>query len=182
MQKPNTPPDQGQAQRAPGGSAFSSETLKYLRDIAGVSVWRWQPAANQVFHTGSGSSIGQGVPIQQTLKQIHPEDRASVKRRILNAARRGRSGRFEFRSNPASGSVHTLSATFFPAAGEGEDGSLQIIVHDITAARRAELALRESEEHYRNAVALNPEIPWLANAEGRLIEVGPRWTDIAGAR
>ncbi len=180
MQELNTPPDQGPEQRAQGDSSFSSETLRYLRDIAGVSVWRWQPADNQVFHTGSGTSIGQGIAIEQAIKQIHPEDRTRVKRRLLNAARTGSSGRLEFRSNPASGSVHTLSATFFPGAVGGEDNPIQVIVHDITAARRAELALRESEEHYRNAVALNPEIPWLANAEGRLIEVGPRWNDIAG--
>ena len=137
MPKPKIPPGPRLEQRAQGDSAFSSETLRYLRDIAGVSVWRWQPADNQVFHTGSGTSIGQGIAIEQALKHIHPEDRTRVKRQLLKAARTGSSGRFEFRSNPASGSVHTLSATFFPGAADGEDNPTQIIVHDITAARRA---------------------------------------------
>jgi diguanylate cyclase (GGDEF)-like protein/PAS domain S-box-containing protein len=150
-----------------------------LRDFAGVSVWSWHPATNLVLHTGSGG-LAQGVPIQQTLRQIHPRDRARVKRKLATAARTGGAGRFEFRSNPAGGNVHTLSATFFPGGGEGDENRVQILVQDITSARRAELALRESEDRYRTAVALNPEIPWVANAEGKLIEVGPRWVEIAG--
>ncbi|WP_262269425.1 putative bifunctional diguanylate cyclase/phosphodiesterase [Microvirga yunnanensis] len=46
--------------------------------------------------------------------------------------------------------------------------------------RRAEQALRESEEHYRYSVELNPEIPWTANARGSLIMVSPRICEVTG--
>ncbi|WP_420604484.1 bifunctional diguanylate cyclase/phosphodiesterase [Methylobacterium sp.] len=42
------------------------------------------------------------------------------------------------------------------------------------------LALRQSEEHHRFSIELNPQIPWLAEPDGRISEVGPRWLEIVG--
>lgn len=41
-------------------------------------------------------------------------------------------------------------------------------------------ALQHSEEHYRFSVELNPQIPWISDPEGRIVEVGPRWTELTG--
>jgi diguanylate cyclase (GGDEF)-like protein/PAS domain S-box-containing protein len=38
----------------------------------------------------------------------------------------------------------------------------------------------DSEGHYRYAVELNPQLPWTADAEGMVLEVGPRWTTVTG--
>jgi PAS domain S-box-containing protein len=47
-------------------------------------------------------------------------------------------------------------------------------------ARLVEAALRESEDHYRVATELNPQIPWTADPEGRLINITHRWLDFTG--
>jgi diguanylate cyclase (GGDEF)-like protein/PAS domain S-box-containing protein len=41
-------------------------------------------------------------------------------------------------------------------------------------------ALQKSEEHYRYSVELNPQIPWISDPEGRLLELSPRWTALTG--
>lgn len=41
-------------------------------------------------------------------------------------------------------------------------------------------ALERSEEHYRYSVELNPQIPWISDPEGRIVEVGPRWSELTG--
>lgn len=41
-------------------------------------------------------------------------------------------------------------------------------------------ALRESEEHYRYTVEQNPQIPWTADAEGRVLSVSSRWVEFTG--
>src|SRR3546814_17764489 len=41
-------------------------------------------------------------------------------------------------------------------------------------------ALRRGEEHYLFSVELNPQIPWISDPEGQLVEVGPRWTELTG--
>ncbi|WP_445501118.1 diguanylate cyclase domain-containing protein [Microvirga sp. G4-2] len=46
--------------------------------------------------------------------------------------------------------------------------------------RKAERALRESEEHYRHSVELNPQIPWAADSEGHIIDASTRWFELTG--
>src|SRR5690606_8279123 len=41
-------------------------------------------------------------------------------------------------------------------------------------------ALRESEEHYRHTVEQNPQIPWTADPQGRILSVSSRWTEMTG--
>src|SRR3546814_20072236 len=41
-------------------------------------------------------------------------------------------------------------------------------------------ALRSSEEHYRFSVELNPQIPWISDPKGQIVEVGPRWSELTG--
>ena len=54
------------------------------------------------------------------------------------------------------------------------------ISRDIAARLKSEAALRESEEHYRYSVELNPQVPWTAAPNGAVEEVGPRWSDFTG--
>ena len=38
-------------------------------------------------------------------------------------------------------------------------------------------ALIQSEENYRFALELNPQLPWTADADGSCLEIGPKWTE-----
>ncbi|ANY78925.1 hypothetical protein BB934_12485 [Microvirga ossetica] len=46
--------------------------------------------------------------------------------------------------------------------------------------QRDDAALRESEEHHRNSVELNPQISWTADPQGGLLDVSSRWQDSTG--
>jgi len=54
------------------------------------------------------------------------------------------------------------------------------IVQDISARRAAEERLRESEEHYRHTVELNPQITWTATPDGAVESVSSRWAAVTG--
>ncbi|HEX2017975.1 MAG TPA: PAS domain S-box protein [Aurantimonas sp.] len=41
-------------------------------------------------------------------------------------------------------------------------------------------ALEESDAHYRRAVELNPQVPWIADAAGHIIDFNTRWLEITG--
>ncbi|MBD2747547.1 EAL domain-containing protein [Microvirga sp. BT688] len=46
--------------------------------------------------------------------------------------------------------------------------------------QRSEAALRESEEHYRYSVELNPQIPWTADSQGNILSTSTRWNHLMG--
>lgn len=54
------------------------------------------------------------------------------------------------------------------------------LAQDVTARRAAEAELRESEEHYRHTVELNPQISWTADADGQVNAVSSRWKAVTG--
>lgn len=41
-------------------------------------------------------------------------------------------------------------------------------------------ALMASEEHYRNMVELSPQVPWMADPQGNLLDFNQRWLDLTG--
>ena len=75
----------------------------------------------------------------------------------------------------------TALLSYQPAFDEvGEVIGISFVAVDITARKRTEEALRESEEHLRYLVEHNPEIPWVSDAEGNNLDVSSRWTKITG--
>lgn len=53
-------------------------------------------------------------------------------------------------------------------------------IDDVTELRNAENILRASEEHHRSLIELHPQTPWVANAQGEVIEIGPEWEQVSG--
>lgn len=79
------------------------------------------------------------------------------------------------------GTARTILCSYQPAFDEaGEVIGVSVAVVDITERKLAEETLRESENHLRNLVDLNPEIPWVMDADGNNVDVSSRWTQITG--
>lgn len=77
--------------------------------------------------------------------------------------------------------VRTALLSYQPAFDEaGEVVGVSLAAIDISARKRTEEALRESEEHLRYLVELNPEIPWVMDSDGNNLDVSSRWTTITG--
>jgi PAS domain S-box-containing protein len=79
------------------------------------------------------------------------------------------------------GSFYPVAYTASPVRDEaGEPIGTVIEVRNIAAEKAAEAALRESEEHHRVAVELNPQVAWTAPPDGQLDHVSRRWSDWTG--
>ena len=164
------------------GTTLSPEALSFLGSVTGISVWIWSLRDDRIYHAGLSQPelIDQGLSLADVARQIHPNDRRRVLKRMRAAAADRASGTIRFRSLPVEGRAKHFTSTLFPQIAEGDDSHVQVIVQDVTRAALAEAALKRSEEHYRNFITLNPEVLWLADPEGKIIEVGPRWLELAG--
>ena len=75
----------------------------------------------------------------------------------------------------------TLLLSYQPARDEaGEILGVSVAIMDITGNKRTERALRESENHYRHMMQLNPHVPWVLDNEGEVTEASERWEEFTG--
>lgn len=81
----------------------------------------------------------------------------------------------------AEGHELTLLVAYLPILDEADEVvGISAAVIDITSRKLTEKALRESEEHYRSFVELNPQIPWTSDPQGKILTAGPRWEAATG--
>ncbi|MFC3711952.1 PAS domain S-box protein [Sphingoaurantiacus capsulatus] len=80
-----------------------------------------------------------------------------------------------------SGGTRHAHVTFAPRRNPADEitGVVAMAV-DLTGRFVDEVALRESEDHYRHAVELNPQTSWTAGADGQLDHVNSRWEEWTG--
>lgn len=113
-----------------------------------------------------------GRKIQDVVPGVFAQAEEYLKAALAGEASPG----VEVRYGPA-----TLLISFQPARDEaGEVTGVSMSVVDISVMKQAQEALRESEDHFRNTVELNPQIPWVADPEGRNLMVSSRWEALTG--
>ena len=80
-----------------------------------------------------------------------------------------------------SGLMRTLLISYQPARDEVDEViGVSMAVVDITRRKLAEEALAESEDHYRHAVELNPQVPWTAAPNGSILDMNQRAEVLSG--
>ena len=127
-----------------------------------------------------------GYPVERWLQEpdfwrnhTHPEDRDWCAAYCLDATAHRRDHEFDYRMTAADGRevwLHdVVSVTTLP------DGSVRLrgIMVDITARKRAEEQLRESEERYSTLVKASSLIVWTTGPDEREYHM-PGWVELTG--
>ncbi len=86
---------------------------------------------------------------------------------------------FEFHHRRADGSVRDVEVFSSKIEAKGKE-LLHSIIHDVTDRRRAEEALRESEEKFRNLFETSPDFIYIAALDGRIIDVNQAVRRLSG--
>ncbi len=181
-----SPGSEGQSGANPVGAGIDravTPTLAELSEHAGIAVFTWDSIADRVYHSASTpeeASPPQGLTLNDVLGMLKVNGETDLTAVFARARDHGETGNVRATAVLPDGREIFVNATYFPLDDTRPVRYVQIVSQDLSRLAHAEQARDESEAHYRNAVALNPEIPWVADATGRLTEVGPRWYEVSG--
>jgi PAS domain S-box-containing protein len=152
---------------APVGLAFINASLRYVNLNQRLALMNGQSV-----HAHLGRKVSEMVA-PELFAQFEP-----YLRRALN----GESfPGIEVRKAPANQPATTMMLSYQPVQDEtGEVLGVCLSITDISALKQKEDALRESEDHYRHSLELNPQIPWVMDPEGNIISASSRWETVTG--
>jgi diguanylate cyclase (GGDEF)-like protein/PAS domain S-box-containing protein len=166
----------------------SEERLRLATDAADMATWDYNVVTGEAIWNERFQDFV-GVPPTLALAPgglatvVHPDDYQKVQALLDALFAPGSSGEYshEHRVIGADGTVRWVTARGRVHFDDGKPVRFVGTLVDISAHKAAEEALRESEDHYRSSVELNPQIPWTAAPDGEISEVGPRWRALTGA-
>ncbi|MFB0491725.1 PAS domain S-box-containing protein [Methylobacterium sp. OAE515] len=104
---------------------------------------------------------------------------------IIDDAFAGRSRRFDnlpWKLGTDRGPAETWFSFSYSRVldGEGRVTGLFVLTNETTARVLADRALRESEDHLRHTVELNPQVPWTCDPQGNITSYSHRWLELTG--
>jgi PAS domain S-box-containing protein len=140
---------------------------------------RWSGAVKQV--TGFSSEEFQAVDIKQWELMIHPDDREEALALLVKAMTAAGAYNVHYRFRRKEGSyiyIHD-TGTFLPDK-QGKACRMLGTMGDVTEQVNAELALRESEERYRQFFEDDLTGDFIARADGQLVSCNPAFLHIFG--
>ena len=109
------------------------------------------------------------------------EDQPTVTPHLLEPLRRGGLREFELRHRRKSGEECFIRLCLSQLHDEaGHPYGILGVGIDITAQKRAEQALRESEERYRSLANAIPQVVYLTSPDGKTEMVNQRWEQYSG--
>lgn len=164
------------------GSLLHFQTLV---DSAPVIMWMTDPEGRRVYVNAAWCEFT-GCPREEARNFnlspcVHPEDSAMVLDAFDAAHRAPCRARVEARIRRRDGEYRWLVADLAPRLdGEGRFLGLIACSIDVTDAKRAEQALRRSEERFRLMAESTPAFAWLTDAAGSCIYVNRRWCEFVG--
>ena len=166
----------------------SEANLARAQSLAHLGNWSWDIQKDQLSWSDEmyriygvnretfGHNLSAFVPL------IHPQDMPR-QMEAIKAAEAGRAFEpFEVRVVHPDGSLRVvqLLGTEVERDASGRPKRIFGASLDITERKRAEMALRESEERYRLMAEAIPQPAWRTNAQGETTECNGRWCEYTG--
>jgi len=153
----------------------SSDDAIVSKGLDGI-ITTWNNAAERMFGYTPDEAIGQPITL------IIPPDRKDEEVNIL--ARIGRGERIDhFRTvrRRKDGTSLDVSVTISPVRdSSGRVVGASKVARDITAQKRAEQALRESEQRYQTVTDASPIMIWMSGTDKRCYYFNKVWLDFVG--
>ncbi|HMA61236.1 MAG TPA: PAS domain S-box protein, partial [bacterium] len=112
-------------------------------------------------------------------KSIHPEDKGLVKKTIANCQKNDKFD-IEYRIKDVDGNWHWLHDRCISVREENGEKIIEGLATDITVRKKAEEALRESENKFRSLVEQAAEMLFLHDTKGNIVDINNTAVDKTG--
>ena len=156
------------------------ERLRVAAEVGRMYAWEWDPATDSVLRSAECADIlgisgagGEGNA-KNYFRSIHPDDQAELWSVVNALTPENPVYRTQYRMFRPDGAMLWLEesgrATF---DGDGKMVRLVGMTADITDRKRAESALKESEDRYRDLVENSQDLMCTHDLKGRLLSVNP---------
>ena len=139
---------------------------------------RWFGDLQTIFGIESDTHSGQAEDFR---RMVYPEDRELVQRAIADAKRDRKPYTAEFRVVRTDGTVRWVTARGqFHYTNNGDPARMLGMAVDITERRKAEDAVRESEERFRLVANTAPVMIWMSGPDKLCYYFNQPWLDFTG--
>lgn len=171
-----------EAQRFSQGLVEAAPSLLYVLEIDEQRISYVSPQSEALLGYSVSEVSALGADLLHGM--VHPEDTAVVADHQLRFTEKGESGPLdvEYRVRHKDGSWRWLSSRdiVYRRDALGRPTALLGSALDVTEKKRAEAALRESEERFRNLADNMAPFAWMADETGSIFWYNKRWFEYTG--
>ena len=172
-------------QRAEDARRRSESYLSEAQRLSHTGSFGWRVSTNEIIWSEETFRIFQYDPgttptLELILRRLHPEDRELVEKTFQNSSRKRLDVDFEHRLLMPDGSVKHVHVLAHAVPDSSGDVEYVGAVMDISARRRAEEELRESEEKYRDLFELSPDAIYVRDKDGTLVSTNSAGLKLLG--
>lgn len=153
----------------------SSDDAIVSKSLDGI-ITSWNKAAERIFGYSADEAIGQHITL------IIPRDRNAEEEKIIARISRGESiNHFHTVRQRKDGTLIDVSATISPVRdSSGRVIGASKVARDVTAQKRTEQALRESEQRYQTITDASPIMIWMSGTDMLCFYFNKGWLDFVG--
>jgi PAS domain S-box-containing protein len=165
----------------------NEERLRLALEAGQMGTWEWNIRSNQVIWSPGLEAIHGLAPgtfdgtFEAFQNDIHPDDRQRVMQQIERTLTDGEDHRIEYRLLLPYGATRWIEGRgkLFRDV-DGQPHRMVGVCTDVTVRRDAEIAVRESEEKFRNLADNIAQLAWMADQSGWIFWYNQRWFDYTG--
>lgn len=176
----------GQISERDAALTETAERLRLAMEASRIGAWSWDVSRNRFvldehLHALLGLEAGKFEGTYEAfLALIHPEDRPGIERILARAIEKRRDFIGEYRVTWPDQSVHYMSSR--GRSTEKKEGGVTMagVTIDVTESKKAEQALRESEERFRTMAEAAPVMIWTAHPDGEWNYCNHLWLQFTG--